>query len=53
VINGITPDIRLPAILRGALPFVLLMVVGIVLLSLFPAIATWLPERLMGPAVGG
>ncbi|KPK13704.1 MAG: C4-dicarboxylate ABC transporter [Betaproteobacteria bacterium SG8_41] len=53
VINGITPDIRLPVILRGALPFVLLMVVGILILFLFPGIATWLPDRLMGPAVGG
>jgi hypothetical protein len=25
-------------------------VVGIVLLCLFPEIATWLPDRLMGPA---
>jgi len=49
VINGITPDIRLPVILRGALPFVLLMVFGIVLISFFPGIATWLPDLLMGP----
>jgi len=50
VINGITPDIKLPAILRGALPFVLLMVFGIVLLCVFPGIVTWLPDLLMGPA---
>jgi len=50
VINGITPDIRLPAILRGALPFVLLMMCGIVLLCVFPGIVTWLPDLLMGPA---
>ncbi len=50
VINGITPDIRLPVILRGALPFVLLMVLGIVILSVFPGIATGLPDMLLGPA---
>jgi len=51
VINGIAPDVRLPTILWGALPFMLCMVLGIVLLALFPAIATWLPEALMGPAM--
>ena len=49
VINGIAPDVRLPVILRGALPFVLLMAFGIVLLCFFPGIATWLPDLLMGP----
>ncbi len=51
VINGIVPDVALPTILKGALPFMLCMVLGIVLLSLFPAIATWLPEALMGKAI--
>jgi len=50
VINGITPDIRLPVILRGAMPFVMLLVLGIVLLCFFPEIATALPDALMGPA---
>jgi len=49
VINGIAPDVRLPTILWGALPFVVCMVLGIVLLCLFPQIALWLPEALMGP----
>jgi tripartite ATP-independent transporter DctM subunit len=49
VINGIAPDIPLRTILSGALPFVLLMVLGIVLLCLFPGLVTWLPDVLMGP----
>jgi C4-dicarboxylate transporter DctM subunit len=48
VINGIAPDVRLPVILKGALPFMLCMVVAIILLCLFPGIATWLPDVLMG-----
>ncbi len=48
VIDGIAPDVGLPSILRGALPYVLLMVLGIVLLCLFPQIATWLPDLLFG-----
>ncbi len=49
VINGIVPDVRLPVMLRGALPFGFCMVVAIVILCIFPEIATWLPDRLMGP----
>jgi tripartite ATP-independent transporter DctM subunit len=48
VINGITPDVRLPTILKGALPFMGCMVVAIVILCLFPELATWLPKALMG-----
>ncbi|GAA6143861.1 TRAP transporter large permease [Hydrogenophaga sp. 5NK40-0174] len=48
VINGITPDVRLPTILRGALPFMGCMVVAIVILCLVPELATWLPDLLMG-----
>ena len=51
VINGIVPDVSLPTILKGALPFMLCMVLGIVLLCIFPEIATWLPTYLMGPAI--
>ena len=47
VINGIVPDISLPTILKGALPFMLCMV----LLCAFPLIATWLLNALMGPAI--
>lgn len=49
VINGIVPDVRLPTILKGALPFMVAMVLGIVLLGIFPKLATWLPTYLMGP----
>ncbi|WP_298821225.1 TRAP transporter large permease [uncultured Roseibium sp.] len=51
VINGIAPDISLKTILRGSLPFVACMVIAIVLLCVFPGIATWLPEAVMGPAL--
>lgn len=49
VINSIVPDIALREVLKGALPFMLCMVVGIVILCLFPGLATWLPTALMGP----
>ena len=44
VINRIAPDIGLGPIIRGTLPFVGLMAVGVVILSLVPGIALWLPD---------
>ncbi len=52
VINGIAPDISLNTILRGSLPFVACMVLAIVILSVFPGLVTWLPNLIMGPAIG-
>ncbi|MCQ0092967.1 TRAP transporter large permease [Roseovarius sp. M141] len=51
VINGIAPDISLRTILMGSLPFVGCMVLAIILLCLFPSLATWLPDYVMGTAV--
>ena len=51
VINGIAPDIKLKTILYGSLPCVGCMVFAIILLCLFPGIATWLPDAVMGPAI--
>jgi TRAP-type C4-dicarboxylate transport system permease large subunit len=48
VINAIAPDVPLMKIMRGAFPYVLCMIVAIVILSAFPAIATWLPDHMMG-----
>jgi tripartite ATP-independent transporter DctM subunit len=51
VINGIAPDIKLKTILVGSIPYVLCMVVGIIILCLFPWLATGLPNIVLGPAV--
>ena len=48
VIHGIAPDVRLSTILWGALPFMLSMVAGIIILCIFPSLATWLPDAVMG-----
>jgi tripartite ATP-independent transporter DctM subunit len=50
VIRNIAPDIPLARIIWGVLPFALLMMLGIVLICLFPAIALWLPNAAMGAA---
>ncbi len=51
VINGIAPEISLKTILWGSLPFVGCMVLAIILLCIFPDLATWLPDYVMGTAV--
>jgi C4-dicarboxylate transporter DctM subunit len=48
VINAITPDVELLTILKGAFPFMLCMVLAILILCLFPQLATWLPAKVMG-----
>ncbi|HQR12461.1 MAG TPA: TRAP transporter large permease [Casimicrobiaceae bacterium] len=45
VIQGIAPDLKLRNIVWGTLPFIGLMVLGIVLLCFFPEIALWLPNH--------
>ena len=48
VIKNIAPDIGLGEIIRGVWPFLVLMLLAVVLVCLVPAIATWLPDRVMG-----
>ncbi len=44
VINRIAPDIGLGTVIRGTIPFVVLMALGVVILSFVPGIALWLPN---------
>jgi C4-dicarboxylate transporter DctM subunit len=48
VIKNIAPDIPLSDIIWGTLPFVILMAIAVVILSLFPEIATGFPNLVMG-----
>ncbi len=48
VIKNIAPDIPLDEIIWGVLPFVVLMLLAVVLICLFPGIATALPDAVMG-----
>jgi len=48
VINAIAPKIPTRDILLGSLPYVLVMLLAIVLLCVFPGIATWLPNQMLG-----
>jgi C4-dicarboxylate transporter DctM subunit len=48
VVRGIAPDISLAKIIRGSVPYVFVIILCIVILSIFPEIVTWLPNRVIG-----
>ena len=48
VIKSIAPDIPLRDVIWGVMPFVVLMMISIVLLGVFPEIATWFANAIMG-----
>jgi tripartite ATP-independent transporter DctM subunit len=48
IVNSIAPDVPVTKVMWGTIPYVLCMFLAIVILSVFPEIATWLPNHLMG-----
>ena len=53
VIKNIAPDIDLRDIIWGVLPFVVLMLLAVLLICIFPSIATGLPDLVMGAVAAG
>jgi tripartite ATP-independent transporter DctM subunit len=48
-LKGVAPEeVTVPIIYRGVIPFILLQLVGLALLFMFPALATWLPAVAYG-----
>ena len=52
IIKGITPDVSLSEILKGSIPFMIIMALAILILCIFPEIVTWLPDKIMGKSLG-
>jgi tripartite ATP-independent transporter DctM subunit len=48
IVNSIAPDVPVQRVMYGTIPYVICMFVAILLLCIFPDIATWLPDHLMG-----
>ena len=42
------PSVKTMDIYRGIIPFVVIQILGLVMLALFPQMATWLPQVLFG-----
>jgi TRAP-type C4-dicarboxylate transport system permease large subunit len=51
VIKNIAPDIPLKDIIWGVIPFVGLMILAVVLICIFPGIATYFPDAVYGTIV--
>jgi TRAP-type mannitol/chloroaromatic compound transport system permease large subunit len=49
VIKNIAPDIPLSDIIWGVMPFVVLMLLAVLMICIYPGIATGLPDWVMGP----
>src|SRR5256886_9035527 len=49
IVSSIAPDVPVTRIMWGTIPYVLCMFLAIVVLCVFPEIATWLPDYLMDP----
>ncbi len=46
ILKGSVPGISMKDIVGGSLPFLLLLLLGLVLIMAFPSLATWLPGRM-------
>jgi C4-dicarboxylate transporter DctM subunit len=51
IVSSIAPDVPVMRIMWGTIPYVICMFLAIVILCVFPEIATWLPDKLMGVAI--
>ena len=51
IVNAIAPDVPIQRVMWGTIPYVGCMVLAIVILCVFPEIATWLPDHMMGEVV--
>ncbi|MFC1892275.1 TRAP transporter large permease [Thermodesulfobacteriota bacterium] len=46
ILKGSVPGITMKDIVGGALPFLLLLILGLILIMVFPDLATWLPGKM-------
>jgi C4-dicarboxylate transporter DctM subunit len=47
IVQGIAPDVPLSKVLIGSAPFVVILLLGIVMLSVWPELALWLPNQMI------
>jgi tripartite ATP-independent transporter DctM subunit len=47
IVQGIAPDVPLSEVLRGSIPFIIMLCLGIVILCAWPDLALWLPNKMI------
>ncbi|SLN49145.1 Sialic acid TRAP transporter permease protein SiaT [Aquimixticola soesokkakensis] len=48
VVKGVAQDVPMATVFKGVLPFLLAMIVGLLLIIIFPPIATFIPDTMFG-----
>ncbi|MBI9086149.1 MAG: TRAP transporter large permease [Desulfobacterales bacterium] len=48
VVKAIAPDVPMSTVLKGVYPFLIIEVIVIVCVCIFPELATWLPDKMLG-----
>lgn len=48
VVKSIAPDVPMSTVLKGVYPFLVIEVIVIVAVCVFPELATWLPDQMIG-----
>jgi tripartite ATP-independent transporter DctM subunit len=51
IVKRMKPELSVWQIFKGCVPFIIILLLGIVILSIFPELATWLPDQMMGEVV--
>ena len=46
ILKGAVPGVTMKEIIIGSLPFLLLLLIGLILIMLYPSLATWLPMKM-------
>jgi TRAP-type C4-dicarboxylate transport system permease large subunit len=46
-IHGLRPDRPIGEVIAGSMPFFLIQIVGLAIITTFPIIATWLPSTML------
>jgi C4-dicarboxylate transporter DctM subunit len=47
IVQGIAPDVPITEVLKGSVPFIVMLCLGIVILCAWPELALWLPNRMI------
>jgi tripartite ATP-independent transporter DctM subunit len=47
IVQGIAPDVPLTEVLKGSVPFIIMLCLGMVILCFWPELALWLPNKMI------
>ena len=48
ILRGMIPGVTMGDVIRGSIPFMFMYVATVILMIIFPGIATWLPSLMWG-----